>query len=422
MGTAAWETLKVFFKIIGGVILFGLVWYGFPAGVGPVVGIFGGLIGLLLNCWALYAFLRYRQGRQEELLQVLIAATESGMPLAPAVDAYRRDRPKRGPIRQWLRTIAFFVLPLYGYVRGWVGLRSYDRLLQIFVGRLESGESLTEAFAAAPGVATRETRLAAEVGQATGQLGLCLGSIGRHSAGFHWLEAAPQLLYPCLVLVIVFGITTFLMVAIIPKYKRIFDEFGMKLPSPTENLVGIAMWFSDYWWIVQSMQLLALLGIAALVALPGVRWRTPIVGRLYRWGVQADILRTLGRFLGAGRTVPDALEKLAASAALPEPARRRLTSASAASSAGEPLAESLRSAELLPAAMAPLVTAAGRTGTLPWALVELGDHLSGRAMKLLKRVTLIVSPLAVIAVGVLVGFIGLGMFVPLIELMNGLGE
>jgi type IV pilus assembly protein PilC len=138
--------------------------------------------------------------------------------------------------------------------------------------------------------------------------------------------------------------------------------------------------------------------------------------------VQAEVLRTLGRLLAVGRTVPEALGFLAAAADLPAVARRRLRATAAAVGRGEPLDASLADAGLLPPSMAPLVRSAGRVRNLPWALVELGDHLAGRAFRVVRRLSLVVSPILVALVGAVVGFIAVAMFLPLIQLITSLTE
>src|SRR5215207_8921344 len=58
------------------------------------------LFAMLAFGWFLYAYRRYVQVRQDELLHVITTAAEAHLPLAPAVAAYVRDRPREGK-RQW---------------------------------------------------------------------------------------------------------------------------------------------------------------------------------------------------------------------------------------------------------------------------------------------------------------------------------
>src|SRR5689334_19562156 len=45
-------------------------------------------------------------------------------------------------------------------------------------------------------------------------------------------------------------ILIFIMVAIIPKFKKIFDEFNLQLPWMTKTLIQVSDWMAKYWyWI-----------------------------------------------------------------------------------------------------------------------------------------------------------------------------
>lgn len=413
------RVLGVVARFAGGLILFAVL----SASVGfvGVVGLLGDLLLVGFNGWALYAFLRQRQADQDELLAVLTATAEAGLPLAPAVAAYRADR-KPGRFAAAFRWASFVALPLYAYARIWLGWRPFERLLEDLSERLEAGDSLAAALRAVPHAAAREVRMAAAVGEATGALGPALGGAGRERWGAAWLEVAPRVIYPFLVLLFVSGITAFLMVFILPRFRRIFAEFGEELPQLTQYLVVGWEWVEGGAGPGLPVGLLVLLAAAAALADPTLRWRVPLVGRLYRWGVQGEVLRTLGRLLAVGRTVPDALAFLAESDELPAVARRRVAAAGAAVERGDPLDAALEANGLLPAAVAPLVRSAARVGNLPWALAELGDHLAGRAFRVVRRLSLVASPVMVALVGGVVGVIAIGMFLPLVQLITSLSE
>src|SRR5713226_3153879 len=56
----------------------------------------------------------------------------------------------------------------------------------------------------------------------------------------------------------------FVMVFVVPAQKKTYDEFGMMLPSATQAVVDVSMWFADYWWAVMPAFVAAAL-VAALV-------------------------------------------------------------------------------------------------------------------------------------------------------------
>lgn len=401
------------------VTILGLLWLMLLGAWLIMLGGFGGVPLLLLlslpYTWALFAFFHYRQCRQEEFLHLLTTAVEAQAPLAPALRAYVADRPN-GPLREaWVGTLLFFLWP--GYYWFWYRRFNFDRKVARVAGLLDMGYSLPDALYATPGVTPRQTVLAATVGESTGQLALCL----RHSIQTRlaplWLEVVPRMVYPLLLLFFISGVFQFWVIFLAPKMEQIFREFGANLPEMTNRLLNLTGWLTDYGWFV----LLAIPAAATVVLFlfldANFRWYVPIVGRFYRRLMQSRVLRMLSILLETNKPVPEALGILAEAGYFPPVVERCLDRVRLRVEQGEPLADSLRRGKLLPRAMVPLVQAAERLGNLPWALGELSTSLANGMIRRLRRLSILIFPLVLIAVGSLVAFLALGMFLPLIDLM-----
>jgi type IV pilus assembly protein PilC len=386
---------------------------------------FFGLILLVVMaafyCWTLTAYFHYRYGRQDELLHLLSTAADLNAPLAPTLWAYLRDRPQGGEREFWVAFLLFFVVP--GYYWMWHRQHSFDHKIAQIALQLESGVPLAYALRATPGAASTETGLAASVGQATGQLALCLRRAARGRRTTAWLEAMYRLVaYPLALLIILSGIATFWMYFIVPKFQKIFVDFKVRLPAVTEQVMAVGAFVLHY-----SIELvLAAIGVVGVILLmcfsSGARWFCPGVGRLYRMNVRSRVIKALGSLLEAGMSAPQALAILDESEYFSGTVRRRLQSARVFVEQGGPLAEGLFRAGLLSRSMLPLIQASERSQRLPWALGELGDHLSVRLARLVQRISLILSPVIVIAIGVLIGLMVLGMFVPLVKLIEAVSQ
>lgn len=415
----------------------GLVLAAFVVGTGVFVGAAVGLTAagvpfavpvvvylVVMLGWMAFAFVRYRIARQDEMLQVLTSAVELNLPLAPAVRAYLHERPDRMGYSLQLPIAVLLTPVLPGFVVFWFLFwrTRYDRRVGQFVELLEDGVPLADALAMVRPIAPRVTRLAAAVAEETGDPAGCLRGVERERTVTAWLELIPRVLYPLCVYLIVLGITSFLMLIIMPKFKRIFQEFGQTLPPVTQNLNAVWIVYQDFQPLIALLAAGAAAGVALVLVAPGFRWHLPVVGRLYRWEMQAEVLRLLAAQLAAGRTAPQSLDLLADAGEYPPVVRSRLSTAADAVSAGVPLADALRAADLLPAAMVPLVTTAERTRTLPRALAELAAVQSGRAVRLVRRVSLVVSPVLLLGVGAVVAFVSAAMFFPLITLLTELGQ
>jgi type II secretory pathway component PulF len=412
------KVMVVLAAIVGSVLLLTLVAVGLIMAGAPI-GLPAILFGALGIGWVAYAYFRYKQARQDELLQVMTAALEAGLPLSPAIRAYVHDRPHEEEGGIWDALLLFLMPPAFLL---WHQRQSFDTRATDVADLLEDGFSLPEALQSVRGVAPKEVRVAAEVGQSTGRVAVCLRRANRERLAGAWLEILPRLAYPLLLLFFITGIGGFLQIQIIPKMRKIFDDFGEPLPDMTSRFAMVFDFLRDSGRFVGTAVMFGLLLVAVLIASPEARWYLPVLGRLYRWDVQGLVLRMLGALLEAGRPAPEALQRLAEADEFPHVVRRCIDSAHRRVRAGEPLADSLRRAGLLPRSMVPLVQTAERLNNLPWALGEMGELLSGRAVRMARRVSLIFSPFLVIAVGALVACVAVGMFMPLIALLTRLSE
>src|SRR5207248_5371401 len=129
------------------------------------------LIGLLAAGWMAYAYLRYRQVRQDELFQVVVTAVAARLPLGSAVRAYLQDRPGEGEWGGWDAALLFLFPPGFWL---WHQRHAFDRRAADLADLIDEGVPLPDALRAVRGVASREVRVAAAVGETTGRLAECL--------------------------------------------------------------------------------------------------------------------------------------------------------------------------------------------------------------------------------------------------------
>ena len=153
---------------------------------------------------------------------------------------------------------------------------------------------------------------------------------------------------------------------------------------------------------------------------PTIRWNFPLLRWPYRRLMQSRLLHMLGVLLDSGRPLPQALELLMVSGYFPQVVVDKLHNAKFMLERGEPLGPTLSTNELIPPSLAPLIQAAERNNHLPASMKELGEHLGNRAIQLVRRLVMVLSPVGVILVGLLVALVVIGMFLPLIKLLEAL--
>src|SRR5438876_3261616 len=117
---------------------------------------------------------------------------------------------------------------------------------------VESGSTLSEAFAKHPKCFDRLYVNMVKAGEAGGALEVILKRLADFKEKAQSLKRriTGAMVYPTVVIMVAVGILTFIMVFIIPKFEKIFKDFNMTLPSLTLTLMAISRWFSNYWYLL----------------------------------------------------------------------------------------------------------------------------------------------------------------------------
>src|SRR6266480_335114 len=120
------------------------------------------------------------------------------------------------------------------------------------VDDVEGGSTLSEAFGKHPKCFDRLYVNMVKAGETGGALEVILQRLADFKEKAQTLKRKiiGAMVYPIVVIMVAVGILTFIMVAIIPKFKKIFDDFQMKLPWATEMLIRVSNWMSEYWWTI----------------------------------------------------------------------------------------------------------------------------------------------------------------------------
>ncbi len=377
----------------------------------------------LAEGWAVCAYLRYRNGRREEVHQLIRASVSSRVPLEPALHQYLQER--QSDSVTWFLQLFFAVLitplvPCALFIWGWLHLRRFDRQMRQFEAELYDGVPLDDAVLRHPAVLNSESRLAVRVGMTTGKLELALDRTDHEPTGTPWLEIVPRIFYPLFVLFIISSVSTFSLLTLIPKLSRICSEMDTPLPPVTRWLIEFGSFFDVYSAIMSlaTFTFIVLLVVATISST--LCWHLPIVGYFYRREYRGRTLRMLGLLLEAEVPAPDALVLLAESEELPFVVSERLLDAAADAVAGSPLTDALRDVGLLTRSMVPLVEAGQKAGTLPWSLRQFGEYESRSALRRATRISHCVGPLLLLVIGVIVAFTSLSIFMPFIAILEKL--
>ena len=310
------------------------------------------------------------------------------------------------------------------YARGSWGKR-HTRLLEL-ADRLRRGMPRSE-LAVPQGLLSRAATLQIQAGLQSGKLPEALRNAAiKHTRqltdGSHSIDAHAAVTYPAAVLTVMVLILGFLMYWIIPKFKKIFDDFGTELPGMTVALIGASNAFVNYWYLAAPVIYVAGASVVVVAMAHVHGWRELWQRWAGRWLVRphaSDVLRSLASTVEMGTPIERGFDPFVTSSG-PILLQRRAAAIRLGLSQGESCWNLLAREGFLKPNEIYLIETAQRAGNLPWALNALADSLDRRWLFRLRAVIELLRPAAILFLGAIVGFVTIAMFLPLIKLLNDL--
>jgi len=237
-----------------------------------------------------------------------------------------------------------------------------------------------------------------------------------------WQACVDRLAYLGTVLVLMVAILTFVMIKIVPEFHKIFEEFELELPRLTHYAVEVSRFTVNYLaaplvaFVAFSMLALLVVGLLSLFGVPVLR---PVADWVFRGRRTGDVLRILALATEHRQPLATVMERLGH--VYPSPRMRtRLKPAAAAIAAGADWRDALRDARLIGDAERALLTSAEPAGNLPWVLRSIAGRREKRAVFRLAGLVQVLFPCVILALGAVVAFYVVALFIPILRLIEGL--
>ncbi len=362
-----------------------------------IVSIF--LLLLLFLPVMIYMFaVNNHHARQGNLLWYLAIAVEKQMPLPEEIENYANGL--RGSNRERVRDLAEM---------------------------LHDGIPLSTALGNQRGLVPAFAVMAVRTGEETGTLPQALrGAAVRCTSQMQQAATGPSVawffIYYWAITTVTMSILTFLMYFIVPKFKKIFWDFGTELPDSTNTLIAAADFAASNFILIAPILLLP----TVVLIVAGVGYARGWENTNPRWFSQRfprfdapSILRSLAMIVRAEQSVLDGLNSLAQQhhrTAI----RERLETVADAVAAGDDCWRALHQQRFIDEYEYAVLESAQQVGNLSWALNELADSIERRWRFRLSFWFEILRPIVVVIIGLAVAFVFIAFFMPLVKLIEDL--
>jgi MSHA biogenesis protein MshG len=362
--------------------------------------------------------------------------------VAAAAGAVRRirellvaRRPDVGELLLFTRQMYTLLKAGVPIVRGMRGLAESTRnplmveVLEEITSDLESGRELSTALARFPRIFSTLFQSMVRVGENTGQLDETFLRIGQYLE----LEKETRervksaLRYPTIVIVAIALAIGIINVLVIPAFAQVFSRWSMELPWATRILISTSDFFVAYW---VHLLVAAGIGVFALRRYLATdhgryRWdklklRLPVVGSIIHRATLGRFARAFSISFRAGVPLIQSLTVI--SRALDnEYVGDRVLQMRNGIERGDTLTRTAASTGLFTPLVLQMMAVGEESGALDDLLEEVAGFYEREVDYELKNLSAAIEPILIVAVGVMVLMLALGVFLPMWDLAAGVG-
>ncbi len=235
------------------------------------------------------------------------------------------------------------------------------------------------------------------------------------------------MIYPIIMIIMAMGVTGILFIFVIPKISKIFESQKVALPLPTQVMMGLAEFATNWWWLVMPSVVASFIWFLSYIRSKNgkPKWdrfllNAPLFGPLVRMVAITRFSKTLATLLASG--VPllmafDIVRAVVENHVLMEV----LETAKDAVKEGENIADPLRRSGEFPPMVTHMIAVGEKTGQLEEMLGNIAHSYEVQVNARLQAMTSLLEPILLVGMGIVVAFIVFSVMLPMLELNSFAG-
>ena len=309
------------------------------------------------------------------------------------------------------------------------GNRRFRQVVSGLVEDVESGRMLSQAMAQYPRVFDAVFTSLIRAGEQTGRLPEVFESLSR---SLRWqdelaAETRKLLIYPASLLLVIVGVSLFLLMYLVPQVVGVLKTMRVELPIQTRVLIAVSDFMVHWWWLVLGLPVAVAAAVPAVLradprarfALDRLKLRLPVVGPLLQKIILARFANFFGLMYQSGISILDAIrtsEGIVGNLVVAEGLRQAWQQINS----GEGLAESFQKLGLFPPLVIRMLRMGETTGALDTALFNINYFYGRDVREGVDRAMKAMGPALTVLLGGLMAVILFSILTPIYEMIGQL--
>ena len=291
------------------------------------------------------------------------------------------------------------------------------------------GTSFSNALAKYPDVFSELFQSMIKVGEEAGTLEQVLKTLTHQMERQHKLSSKIKgaMMYPSVIIIAMIGIGALMLVMVVPKISKTFEDLNMELPMTTQFIIGFADFLITKWYLVVLIFVFLLFGFWKFVKskkgkeiIDSLFLRLPLISPIIKKSNSAFTVRTLSSLITAGVPIVRSLE-ITSQTLGNVYYKNALTKAAEKVKKGGKLSEALKPYEdIYPLTVIQMISVGEETGETSRILAKLADFFEEEVNRITDNFSSVIEPVLMIIVGAAVGFFAVSMLQPMYSMLEGI--
>jgi type IV pilus assembly protein PilC len=234
--------------------------------------------------------------------------------------------------------------------------------------------------------------------------------------------------YPIIVLVMALGLSTAMLIFIVPTFTAMFEDLGSELPAFTQLLVDL----SDF--------VMSPLGVITYIVVPVVLWQTykriratekgrytldvlklkfPVFGILFHKIALTRFARNLSTLLAAGVPILQALE-ITKDTVNNGPMGDAIGDVQDSVRQGESIAGPLSNHDIFPPMVVQMIAVGEETGNVDGMLIKVSEFYDTEVEAMTESLAAMMEPLMIAIIGAVVGGMVIALYMPMFKIFDAI--
>ena len=230
--------------------------------------------------------------------------------------------------------------------------------------------------------------------------------------------------YPTVVICIALLVLGVMVAVVVPQFEKAFGNLNIELQALTLMTFKFGRWMQHNWYVIPLVIIVAAILLRQLRKMKSMKMpvdtlllKIPIFGDIIFKASLTRSFRTMGSLLRSGVPVLSSLE-MTAEVAGNERIKRGFLEMRDGASMGRALNAVVREKKLFPPMIGHMIAVGEETGRTDEMLEKIADWYDAELSEKIKRLSSILEPVMVVFVGIIVGFMVLAIFLPIISAIN----